>query len=131
MAYNYFMAIFFNADMGLYLLRFAVAIIFLIHGLPKIKKAKAMAVGMGMPSGAVFLLGLVEFLSALGLLVGLYVQVSALLLAIVMAGAIFFKISKWHIPFLAMNTTGWELDWILLASNLAILLTGGGSYSLF
>lgn len=128
MTYNYFM---FNVDTGLYILRFAVAIIFLIHSLPKMRKAKIMAAGMGMPSGAVFLLGLVEFLSALGLLLGIYVQISALLLAIVMVGAAFYKMKKWHIPFSATNTTGWEFDWILFASNATILLTGGGSYGIF
>jgi len=120
-----------DTDLGLYILRFAVAIVFLYHGLPKLKKAKMMSAKMGMPAGMIWLLGLVESLSSVGLLLGFYVGISALLLVIVMVGAIFLKTMKWKVPFSSMNTTGWELDWILLASGVAILFTGGGSYGLF
>jgi uncharacterized membrane protein YphA (DoxX/SURF4 family) len=75
----------------------------------------------------IFILGAVEFLSSLGLILGIYTQLAALLLTIVMIGAIYFKAMKWHVPFAAMDKTGWEFDFILLASNIAILLSGGGT----
>lgn len=119
-----------NLDLGLFLLRLVVAIIFIYHGLPKLMKAKMMGQGMGAPAAAVFLLGLVEIVSSVGLIAGFWVQGSALLLAIVMVGAIGFKIKKWKMPFSAMDKTGWEFDLILLAANLAILFTAGGGYGL-
>jgi len=114
-------------DIGLLLLRLAVAIIFTYHALPKLKNAKGMAQMMGMPAGMIFMLGGVEFLSSVGLALGVYTQLAAALLAIVMIGAIYFKTVKWHMSFAAMDKTGWEFDLILLAANIAILLSGGGS----
>ena len=112
---------------GLFVLRLAVAIIFIFHALPKLKNAKAMAQGIGAPTGVILLLGTVELLSSLGLIFGIYTQVAALLLAIIMIGAIKMKAMKWHVPFIGTTNTGWEFDFILLAANIAILLTGGGS----
>ena len=115
------------SDIGIFVLRLAVAIIFIYHALPKFRNLKGMAQGMGMPVGVVFLLGAVEFLSAVGLIFGVYTQLAALLLAIVMVGAIGMKIMKWKVPFAAMEKNGWEFDLILLAANIAILLGGGGT----
>lgn len=122
---------FINADLGLFILRLAVAIIFLYHGLPKLMKAGMMGQMMGMPSGMVFMLGMVETLSSIGLIFGVYVQLASILLSIVMVGAIYFKTAKWKTGFAAMDKTGWEFDFILLASNLAVFFTGGGYYRLF
>ena len=114
-------------DVGLLLLRIAIAIIFLYHGLPKLSKAKSMSAMMGMPAAMIFMLGAVETLASLGLVFGVYTQLSALLLSIVMIGAISIKIMKWKVPCGAMDKTGWEFDFILLFANIAILLSGGGS----
>ncbi len=103
---------------GLLVLRLSVAVIFLYHALPKLKNKV----------GSVFLvLGVIESLSGAALVLGFYTQFAALILAIVMIGAIWMKITKWHAPFSAMDKTGWEFDLILLAANIAILLGGGGT----
>ena len=114
-------------DIGLLILRLTVAVIFIYHALPKLKNAKGMAQMMGMPAGMILMLGVIEFLSSVGLVLGIYTQLAAALLAIVMIGAIYFKTVKWHMPFAAMDKTGWEFDLILLAASIAILLNGGGS----
>lgn len=114
-------------NIGLFILRLAVAIIFIYHAWPKIKNAKNMAQMMGMPASAVLGLSLVEFFASIGLVAGFYTQLSALLLAIVMVGAIKMKKIKWRVPFAAMDKTGWEFDLILFAANIAILLVGGGT----
>ena len=114
-------------DVGLLLLRITIAIIFLYHGLPKLSKAKAMSAMMGMPAGMIFMLGMVEILASLGISFGVFTQVSALFLAIVMVGAIGMKAMKWYVPFAAMDKTGWEFDLILLFASIAVLLGGGGS----
>ena|SRR3989344_856195 len=108
---------------GLMILRLAVAVIFIYHAMPKLKKAKSMAQGMGTSSEMVFMLGLVELLAPIGLILGIYVKLSALLLGIIMIGAIWMKYMKWHVPFSAMDKTGWEFDLILLASNIVILVS--------
>lgn len=114
-------------NIGLFILRLAVAIIFIYHAWPKLKNAKVMAQMMGLPAGAVLALGLVELVASIGLIIGFYIQLSALLLAIVMVGAIKMKKMKWRVPFAAMDKTGWEFDLILLAASIAILLGGGGT----
>ncbi|MBI2063286.1 MAG: DoxX family protein [Candidatus Yanofskybacteria bacterium] len=123
-------SVFLNANLGLLILRLAVAIIFLYHGLPKLMKAGMMGQMMGMSGGEVFMLGMIEALSGIGLLLGIYIQLASILLSIVMVGAIYFKMTKWKTRFSAMDKTGWEFDFILLASNLAIFFTGGGYYRL-
>jgi len=114
-------------DVGLLILRLAVAVIFIYHALPKLKNAKGMAQMVGMPAGMIFMLGAVELLSSLSLMLGFYTQLAALLLTIVMIGAIGMKTMKWSVSFAAIDKTGWEFDFILLAANIAILFGGGGS----
>lgn len=121
--------LFYN-DWGLFILRLAVAVIFLVHGLPKLKKAKEMAGGMGFPAWFVLGLGVVESLSALGLVLGVWIQVAALALIAVMIGAIYYKALKWNMRFAMTGATGWEFDLILLAANFALLLSGGGNIHL-
>lgn len=114
-------------DVGLLLLRIAIAVVFLYHGLPKLSKSKMMSQMMGIPAGMIFMLGIVESLASLGIAFGIYTQLSALLLAIVMMGAINMKMMKWGVPFAASDKTGWEFDFILLFASVAVLLGGGGS----
>lgn len=110
-------------NIGSLVLRLTVAIIFIYHSFPKLKNAKGMGQMMGASTGAVFMLGLVEFASSVGLIFGFYTQPAALLLGIIMAGATGMKIMKWHVPFSAMDKTGWEFDLILLAASITILLS--------
>ena len=114
-------------NVGLFILRLAIGVIFLYHSWPKLKNSKMMSQAMGMSSGRVLIIGAVELVCALGMILGVYTQLSALLLAVVMVGAIDYKITKWHFPFDAMDKIGWEFDLILLAANIAVLLGGGGS----
>lgn len=114
-------------NIGLLVLRLAVAVIFIYHAMPKLKNAKGMAQMVGMPAGMIFMLGAVELLSSIGLVLGIYTQLAALILAIVMIGAIGMKTMKWGAPFAAMDKTGWEFDLILLAASIALLLGGGGT----
>ena len=115
------------SDISFLVLRLVIAAIFIYHAMPKLKGAKMMSQAMGMPAGMIFMLGGIEFLSSLGMIFGVYVQVAAFLLAMVMIGAIYFKTAKWHIPFGAMDKTGWEFDLILLAANIILLVNGGGA----
>ena len=117
-------------DWGLLALRVVVAIIFIYHAWPKLKMPEAMAQGMNWSKGAVRLLGLVEMLGALGVGLGINTQWAALLLGLVMIGAIKYKFLKWHTPFSAHDKMGWEFDLILLASALFILLHGAGEFAL-
>lgn len=114
-------------DVAFLILRLVIATIFIYHALPKLKNASGMSQMMGTPTGMIFMLGMVEFASSLGMIFGVYIQIAAFLLAMVMVGAIYFKIAKWRVPFGAMDKTGWEFDLILLAANILLLVNGGGA----
>ena len=115
---------------GLLVLRVFLGIIFIYHGMPKLMMSGKMAKGMGWSSGSVIILGLVELLSGLALVLGLYIEIASLLVAVVMLGALFHKMFKWNIPFSAMDKMGWEFDLILLGAAIALLFVGAGLYSL-
>ena len=117
-------------DLGLLILRIAVAVIFAYHAYTKLTKSGMMAKGMGWNPAQVVLLGLWEMIGALSLLLGVYAQIGAAMLGIVMLGALHHKIFKWKVAFASQTGTGWEFDMILLASNILILLTGAGAFAL-
>lgn len=107
---------------GLFFLRLAVSVIFIYHSVPKLKDPKKMATGMGWTVGQVVGLGMVEFISAIAILGGMGAHLGSLLLMAIMAGAIYHKIKKWHMPFMGTSGTGWEFDFLLLCANLTIYL---------
>jgi len=124
--------LFFNGleQWGLLTLRISLGVIFAYHAIPKLKMPGAMAKGIGWLSGFVIILGLVEFFSSLAVILGVYTEVGAFFLGVVMLGALYYKIFKWKIPFYVMDKTGWEFDLILLGAAIALLFIGAGLYSL-
>ncbi len=121
-----------HTDIALFILRAAIALIFLVHGLWKIQNGKQAAEGSGMPGSGWFFtfLGWLEFLGALALLAGIITQPTAAVLGLVMIGAIYFKIWKWQMPFTAHDKTGWEFDLIILAACIMVVIAGAGKIAL-
>jgi uncharacterized membrane protein YphA (DoxX/SURF4 family) len=107
---------------GLFFLRLAVGLIFIYHAVPKLQDPKRMAGGLGWSQGQVFGLGIIEFMCSVAILAGVSAKVAAFVLMLVMVGAIYHKIKKWNIPFMAHDKTGWEFDFLLLAATLTIYL---------
>jgi uncharacterized membrane protein YphA (DoxX/SURF4 family) len=101
---------------GILFLQFAVGIIFIYHGWPKLKGVKKFF-GIG---GTFH--GLVEIIAAAALMLGAYVREAGFALAVIMLGAIYMKKFKWNTPFSSTNTTGWEFDLVLLGAALYFLL---------
>lgn len=119
-----------NFNLAFLVLRLGIGVVFVYHGLLKLLNAAGIAQAVGMSNTLVLILGLVEILAGLLVVLGILVRYAALVLALVMIGAIYFKILVWHIPFIANQATGWEFDFILLAVNLALALTEGGQWSI-
>lgn len=117
-----------NSDLALLVLRLALGIVFLAHGPVKFMKTKDMAAGLGMSENQVRGIGALETAGAVMVIGGLWEQIGAILLGIVMLGAIYFKTQKWGKNFTGEN--GWEFDFILLAAAVTVLVAGGGAYAL-
>ena len=121
-----------NSDLGLLVLRIAIGVIFLFHGKMKWGMWK-MSPSDKMPAKMISImkiLSVVEPLGALAMFVGFLTQFAAIGLGIIMIGAIYFKIKIFKVPFFTTNNTGWEFDFLILATCIALLFLGAGSLSL-
>ena len=122
------------ADEAFWLLQAVVGLVFMVHGAAKLKAPAQTASMYGMPSFVGALHGLVEvvgggllLLSGIFELIGGYMPTLykytpwvGIVFAVIMLGAIFFKVVKWKVPFMAWDKTGWEFDLVLLAASLLI-----------
>jgi putative oxidoreductase len=114
------------SDVALLLLRLIVAAVFFESGRRHASDPVGRAASIGLSPGVTRILGWAEITAALALALGLITQVGALVLILVMLGAIQKKVFVWHTGFWGENTYGWHYDLLLLLANLVILTTGGG-----
>lgn len=130
--FSYF---FLYQDLGLLLLRLALGAAFVAHGYPKLFRMFGGFAGwldsIGIKPGRFWALvvGVVEFFGGLALIIGLFVQLAALLIAVDMLVAM-IKVKWGKVGFVEMEKTGWELDLIYLVAAVLLLVSGAGSYSL-
>lgn len=120
----------YGADWALLLLRIAVAATFLSHGLAKRAMWSALP-SASQPSSQLWLmrsLSIIEPLAGLAVLLGMFTFPSAIALAVVMLGALYYKIFTWKKKF--AEAGGWEIDLLLLAALLLIAALGPGVFSL-
>jgi putative oxidoreductase len=117
-------------DLGILLLRLMVAAVFVTSGWSHVTKAEERSKSIELSKGVTILVGLAELAGGLGVLVGLLTQLAAVVLILVMLGAIQKKIFAWHTGFWGEKSSGWHYDLIFVLINLLILFTGGGRYVL-
>lgn len=67
---------------------------------------------------------------AIGLVVGLLTQWAALVLILIMFGAICKKAVEWKTGFWGEKSMGWHYDVLFIAMLLVIVTTGGGELTL-
>jgi putative oxidoreductase len=129
-------------DVALTILRVVLGVVFLAHGSQKMlglfggfgfHATMGFFTHMGMPAPLAFLIICTEFFGGLGLIVGLLTRIASLAVAGLMIGAIFMV----HLPNgFFMNWMGnqkgegFEFHLLALAMAAALLLRGGGAFSL-
>jgi putative oxidoreductase len=113
-------------DWSLLLLRVVVAMVFGTSGYSHLKSPRERAESLGLPVPFTVFLGAAELAGAIALVVGFLTQRAALGLILVMLGAIYMKVAKWHTGFWGEKSMGWHYDLLFIAMNLVILTTGGG-----
>jgi putative oxidoreductase len=119
------------ADYGQLVLRVGVGLLFLYHGVPKLKNPKGTMQWLketGMPGAAVFtvLVALLEFFGGLALLLGFLTNIVAALFVVEMIGTTIFSKTKLGKQFML----GYELDVLYLVGALALVFLGAGAFSL-
>lgn len=108
-------------------IRAAIGTIFIAHGLGKFDpNFSGFLNQLGIPSEMQILLALAEFVPGILLLIGVLTRISASILSLVMLGAIFHVKHADHLT----GQGGYELDLILLAGVLTIIVAGPGRISI-
>lgn len=116
-----------NHDLGLLLLRLAVGVIFIVHGWSKFADMTGTIQffdQLNLGPLLAYLVAAVELLGGIALVIGIYTDLAALLLAIVMVVALVYV----KMATLKLGFFGYEVDLILLAANLAIIFVGPGRH---
>jgi putative oxidoreductase len=108
-------------------LRSAIGVIFILHGMSKFNPGFANNLpNMGLPVEMQIPLALAELVPGILIIVGVLSRLSASLISVVMLGAIFMVKGAKSIT----GQGGVEIDLILLASVLVILIVGPGRISI-
>jgi putative oxidoreductase len=108
-------------------IRILAGIAFIIHGLPKLSDiagTEDFFVNMvGLPAAMALPIGLLEVIGGIALLVGALTRIASILFIIEMIGStIVAKLSRGFVG-------GYELDLLLMAISISLLLTGPGRIS--
>ena len=118
-------------DVALLLLRVMVGLVFLTSGWNHLRDPASRSKDVGMSKSFTIFLGAAELAGSLGIILGVFTQLAAAGLILVMLGAIQKKIFVWRTGFWGKSgTNGWSYDTMLIIMNLVIVTTGGGDLSL-
>jgi putative oxidoreductase len=117
-------------DLGLLLLRLMIGIVFLTSGWSHVKDPAKRGQSIGMGKGFTMFLGMAEIAGSLGIVFGVFQQLAAIGLILVMLGAIQKKIFVWHTGFWGEKASGWHYDLMFVVMCLVVLFTNGGRYVL-
>ena len=108
-------------------LRSAIGVIFIVHGIGKMDPGFANFLpNMGLPPEMQIPIAMAEMIPGILLIIGVFSRLSASLLSIIMLGAIFHVKGAQSLT----GDGGVELDLILLASSIVIMIAGPGRVSL-
>ncbi len=118
------------SDWALLAMRIVVALVFGTSGWSHLKSPRQRAESLGLPVPFTVSLGAAELAGSVALAIGFFLQWAALGLILVMLGAIYMKIAKWHTGFWGEKSSGWHYDLLFVVMNLVILTTGGGRLAL-
>jgi putative oxidoreductase len=108
-------------------IRIMAGIAFIIHGLPKLEgvdKTQGFFGSLGLPPELALPVGLLEVIGGFALILGIATRIASVLFIIEMTGAILAaKITKGFVG-------GYELDLLLLAIAVSLLISGPGRVSI-
>lgn len=118
------------SDAALLIMRLLVGLVFVTSGWNHAKDPVTRGKSIGFSPGFTRVLGIAELAGGLGVAFGVFTQLAALGLILVMLGAIQKKIFVWHTGFWGKHSDGWHYDLLFVAMCLVIATTDGGRYVL-
>ncbi|MGA7156537.1 MAG: DoxX family protein [Acidobacteriaceae bacterium] len=114
-------------DLSLLLLRLMVGLVFATSGYNHLRDPEARSKSIGMSKRFTIFLGIAEVAGSLGVVFGVFTQLAAFGLILLMLGAIQKKIFSWHIGFWGEKSYGWHYELMLIVMSFVIAATNGGS----
>jgi putative oxidoreductase len=118
------------SDLALLFMRLLVGWVFIWSGYSHAKDPVTRGKSIGQSPGFTRFLGLAEMAGGLGVALGVFPQLAAIGLILVMLGAVQKKIFVWHTGFWGKSSDGWHYDLLFVVMCLVIAATGGGRYVL-
>lgn len=122
-------------DLAILTLRLFLGIVVIPHGVHKLQIInvlnKKWRAEYGFPIGSVALVAMVQIVTGLALIAGVYSRYAALLQALIMVVATYVSIWKNREPFLSLPAgKGWDINLLLIGAFIAVILLGDGHWSL-
>lgn len=124
-----------NADLGILILRLAIAVVLLFHGVFKavngIDWMSGMLAEVGLPAFVRYGVFVAELVAPVLLIVGLWTRLAALIITFNMAMAIFLALRD-QVFAIKPQGGGWaiELEALIGLGALALFFTGAGKYGI-
>ena len=115
-------------DFALIFLRLMVGVIFVKSGYGDLKDPKARSVSIGMPLPFAVFLGCAELAGGLAVIFGIWPQLAAIGLVLIMLGAIQKKIFVWKTGFWGSDGFGWNYDLTMMSMLAVVFCTDGGRF---
>lgn len=119
------------SDLALLLMRLLVGLVFISSGWKNAKDPVERGKGLGLSPGLTRFIGIAELAGGLGVALGVFPQLAALGLILIMLGAIQKKMFVWKTGFWGEHSDGWHYDLLFVVMCLVIATTGGGRYVLY
>ena len=122
-------------DLAILLLRLFLGIVMIPHGVHKLQILnvlnKKWREEYGFPIGSVAPTAIVQIVTGLAMVFGIYSRYAALIQVLVMLVGTYVSIWKNREPFLSLPTgKGWDLNFLLIGAFIVLILLGDGNWAL-
>jgi putative oxidoreductase len=117
-------------DYGILSLRVMAGAVYVDSGYNDLKDPDARSKSLGIPKGFAIFLAVAEIAGGAAIVAGVFQQLAAIGLILIMLGAIQKKIFVWKTGFWGKDGFGWSYDLTLVSMLLVILFTDGGKFVL-
>ncbi len=111
-------------------LRIITGIVFFSSGRTDLQKPAERGKATGLSLGGIKFLGVMEIIAGISVVFGIFAQIGAIIIMVVMLGAMYKKKFEWKIGFYDEKDIGWHYDLTWFISAFVILATAGGAFTI-